>query len=115
MGALREAFSRASRLGAAPLVADVETLARRTRIRLTTAEKTPASEGVLGLTRRETEVLALVAAGHTNHQIAEVLFMSDKTASVHVSRILTKLGVATRGQAAALAHRLSLVEGPSPG
>ncbi|MGH9280780.1 MAG: helix-turn-helix transcriptional regulator [Acidimicrobiales bacterium] len=110
---MREAFSEASRLGAAPLVADIEGLARRARIRLApaaAAQPVPGDGGTLGLTRREVQVLARVAAGDTNHQIAEALFMSEKTASVHVSRILTKLGVATRGQAAALAHRLDLLD-----
>jgi DNA-binding CsgD family transcriptional regulator len=60
----------------------------------------------LGLTRRETEVL--VAAGRTNRQIAEQLFISGKNAGVHISRILAKLGVAGRGRAAAVAHRLGL-------
>ena len=110
VAALGEAFSEASRLGAAPLVSEIEALARRARVRLgtTTEDAQTASEGPAGLTRREVEVLALVAAGHTNRQIAEALFMSEKTASVHVSRILTKLGVTNRGQAAALAHRLKL-------
>jgi DNA-binding CsgD family transcriptional regulator len=62
----------------------------------------------LGLTPREREVLALVADGRTNRQIAEALFISAKTASVHVSNILAKLGVANRGEAAAVAHRLRL-------
>ncbi|WSP43784.1 response regulator transcription factor [Streptomyces sp. NBC_01244] len=62
----------------------------------------------MGLTSRERDVLRLVAAGHTNRQIAEELFISPKTASVHVSNILAKLGVAGRGEAAALAHRLRL-------
>jgi DNA-binding CsgD family transcriptional regulator len=53
-------------------------------------------------------VLALVAAGRTNRQIGETLFITPKTASVHVSRILAKLGVAGRGEAAAIAHRLGL-------
>jgi DNA-binding NarL/FixJ family response regulator len=53
-------------------------------------------------------VLALVAAGRTNRQIGQELFITEKTASVHVSRILTKLGVASRGEAAAVAHRLRL-------
>jgi two-component system, NarL family, nitrate/nitrite response regulator NarL len=60
------------------------------------------------LTPREREVLALVAAGRTNRQIGEELFMSEKTASVHVSRILAKLDVSTRGEAGAVAHRLGL-------
>ena len=62
----------------------------------------------LGLTRREAEVLALVAEGRTNRQIGQALFITPKTASVHVSRILAKLGVAGRGEAAAIAHRLGL-------
>jgi DNA-binding CsgD family transcriptional regulator len=62
----------------------------------------------LGLTAREVEVLVLVAAGRTNRQIGQALFITPKTASVHVSRILAKLGVAGRGEAAAIAHRLGL-------
>ncbi|MDG4859659.1 response regulator transcription factor, partial [Streptomyces sp. T-3] len=62
----------------------------------------------LGLTSRERDVLRLVAAGRSNRQIAEELFISPKTASVHVSNILAKLGVSGRGEAAALAHRLRL-------
>jgi DNA-binding CsgD family transcriptional regulator len=54
-------------------------------------------------------VLALVAAGRTNRQIAEALFISEKTASIHVSHILAKLGVAGRVEAAGVAHRLGLV------
>ncbi|EPJ40451.1 hypothetical protein STAFG_2536 [Streptomyces afghaniensis 772] len=62
----------------------------------------------LGLTSRERDVLRLVTAGHTNRRIAEELFISPKTASVHVSNILAKLGVSGRGEAAAVAHRLGL-------
>ncbi|MET0810408.1 MAG: response regulator transcription factor, partial [Thermoleophilaceae bacterium] len=61
-----------------------------------------------GLTPREREVLQLVAAGRSNRQIGEELFMSSKTASVHVSRILAKLDVSSRGEAGAVAHRLGL-------
>ena len=67
--------------------------------------------GAAGLTRRELEVLRLVAAGRSNGQIAETLFISRKTASVHVSNILGKLGVHTRTEAAAAAHRLGLDDG----
>lgn len=56
-------------------------------------------------TPREQEVLALVAARHSNGEIGKALFVTAKTASVHVSNILAKLGVATRGEAAAWAHR----------
>jgi DNA-binding NarL/FixJ family response regulator len=64
--------------------------------------------GAAGLTPRELEVLRLVAAGRSNGQIAEALFISRKTASVHVSNILAKLGVHSRTEAAAAAHRLGL-------
>jgi DNA-binding NarL/FixJ family response regulator len=59
-------------------------------------------------------VLQLVADGRSNPQIAEALFISRKTASVHVSNILGKLGVASRGEAAAVAHRLGLRAAASP-
>jgi DNA-binding CsgD family transcriptional regulator len=61
-----------------------------------------------GLTPRERQVLALIAEGATNRQIGAALFIAEKTASVHVSRILSKLGVSSRTQAAAVAHRLHL-------
>jgi DNA-binding NarL/FixJ family response regulator len=60
-------------------------------------------------------VLRLIAAGHTNGQIAEELFISVKTASTHVSNILSKLGVTGRVQTATTAHRLHLLDPPSPG
>jgi DNA-binding CsgD family transcriptional regulator len=53
-------------------------------------------------------VLALMAAGHSNRQIAQALFISPRTASVHVSNILAKLGVPGRMEAATIAHRLGL-------
>ena len=65
-----------------------------------------------GLTPREREVLRLVADGCSNNQIAQQLFISRATASVHVSNILSKLGVTTRVQAAALAHRRGLAAVP---
>jgi DNA-binding NarL/FixJ family response regulator len=68
----------------------------------------PGASDRLGLTPREAEVLGLLAAGRTNRQIGEELFVSEKTASVHVSNILRKLGVTTRIDAAAVAQRLGL-------
>ncbi|MFD8013093.1 LuxR C-terminal-related transcriptional regulator, partial [Streptomyces sp. NPDC059762] len=113
---LRQAHATAVALGARPLREDVELLAARARIPLTAdapAEPEPASESdAFGLTPREQDVLRLVAAGRTNRQIAEELFISPKTASVHVSNILAKLGVSGRGEAAAMAHRLHLLDTP---
>ena len=71
-------------------------------------ESEPSPAARLGLTPRELQVLLLVAEGRTNRAIGEQLFMSEKTASVHVSRILAKLGVGGRVEAAAVAHRLGL-------
>ncbi|WP_435975447.1 helix-turn-helix transcriptional regulator [Streptomyces sp. Qhu_M48] len=110
---LREARAAAVRLGVRPLREDVELLAARARLSLTPQKRAPVAEtgdDSFGLTPREQDVLRLVAAGRTNRQIAEELFISPKTASVHVSHILAKLGVAGRGEAAALAHRLHLLD-----
>jgi DNA-binding NarL/FixJ family response regulator len=71
-------------------------------------EAPPSPAASLGLTRREAEVLALLAEGWTNRQIGQGPFITPKTAGVHVSRILAKLGVTGRGEAAAVAHRLGL-------
>jgi DNA-binding NarL/FixJ family response regulator len=68
----------------------------------------------VGLTAREFEVLRLVAAGRSNREIASELFISAKTASVHVSNILGKLSVTSRGEAAAAAHRLRLFDSFPP-
>jgi DNA-binding NarL/FixJ family response regulator len=76
--------------------------------RTASPEELPSPAASLGLTQREVEVLALVAEGRTNRQIGQALYITPKTASVHVSRILAKLGVAGRGEAAAVAHRLGL-------
>ena len=113
MEPLRRAAATCERLGTRPLLDDVQALARRARIDLDPAgrEVDAVAEPVaFGLTDREREVLALVAAGRTNGQIATELFISPKTASVHVSNILAKLGVGGRIEAAAVAHRLGLVE-----
>jgi DNA-binding NarL/FixJ family response regulator len=66
-------------------------------------------EDPFGLTPRERQVLALLAAGRTNREIGAALYMAEKTASVHVSRILSKLDVRSRTEAAAVAHRVGLV------
>jgi ATP/maltotriose-dependent transcriptional regulator MalT len=112
---LRRAVPLADSLGAHPLAEQIALLARRARIRLTDdASEGPgdqgAGDGELGLTERELEVLRLVAAGRSNREIAAELFISPKTASVHVSNILGKLGVASRGEAAATAHTLRLFD-----
>ena len=65
-----------------------------------------------GLTEREREVLTLLAAGRSNTEIGQALFISNKTASVHVSNIVAKLGVSGRVEAAAVAYRLG-VYGPA--
>ena len=116
-GPARSALRTARHLGASWLAEDVEGLARRARLQL--AEPAPASaegsatadpdqEAPFGLTPRELQVLTLLTEGATNRQIGAALFMAEKTASVHVSRILSKLGVKSRTQAAAVAHRLRL-------
>jgi DNA-binding CsgD family transcriptional regulator/tetratricopeptide (TPR) repeat protein len=113
---LGKAWQTANTLGARLLTTEITALARRARIELDpptdpqaparqqAADTTPAH----GLTGRERQVLALLADGRTNRQIAERLYISPKTAGVHVSNILTKLSAANRGEAAAIAHRLGL-------
>jgi DNA-binding CsgD family transcriptional regulator len=113
---LRRAAGLARRAGARPLSDDIALLARRARVTLGQpadarglAGQTPELDR-MGLTARELEVLRLVAAGRSNRDIAGELFISAKTASVHVSSILGKLGVTSRGEAAAAAHRLRLLD-----
>jgi ATP/maltotriose-dependent transcriptional regulator MalT len=122
-----DAMTIARRLGAVWLVDELAALARRGRLRLEAPGGTVAARSgeagapvaapgavgpdpgaELGLTPRERSVLALVARGRTNREIGERLFMAEKTASVHVSRILAKLDVRSRTEAAAVAHRLGL-------
>lgn len=109
--ALRAAHHAAVQLAAEPLLAEIDAVATRTRLRVE-PEPVRAVEGAdaarLGLTSREAEVLALVAAGRTNRQIGAELFVSEKTVSVHVSNILRKLGVTSRVEAAAVAQRLGM-------
>jgi DNA-binding CsgD family transcriptional regulator/tetratricopeptide (TPR) repeat protein len=111
---VREAYALASRVGAVPIAEEAAALARRTRLSLDEPDADavrPAAEDPLarfGLTEREREILVLLAAGRSNPQIAGALFISPKTASVHVSNILAKLGVGSRVEAAAVAHRLGV-------
>jgi DNA-binding CsgD family transcriptional regulator len=111
---LGDARASAETLGAAPLREAIDGLARRARLTLEGPAEAPAEERVaadpFGLTSREREVLALVAAGHTNKRIADALFISESTAGVHVSNILGKLGVTSRTEAAAVAVRLGLAD-----
>ena len=90
-----------------------DAFADRARIPLDTAAsaaaESPADTAPYGLTERELLVLRLLVAGRSNGEIGAELFISRKTASVHVSNILRKLGVSNRAQAAALAERAGLV------
>ncbi len=97
------------------LAAQITGLAERAGLTLAPRERAAVKEAPaplagdsFNLTPRERDVLRLLARGWTNRQIAEELYISPKTASVHVSNILGKLAVGGRGEAAALAHRLRL-------
>ena len=115
---LREALRLAEELGAAPLARDVEVLLRVAGLdrRPAAPERTatPAPASPFGLTARELEVARLLTTGATNRVIARTLFVTERTASVHVSNILAKLGVANRTEAArkALAAGLDAPAGP---
>ena len=108
---LSDAIRTAERLGAQPLLSEANDLAQRARLVLPgdtgtdPAAAGPGDELPFGLTTRELEVLRLVAEGRSNGEIGEQLFVSRKTASVHVSNILRKLGAANRIEAAAIARR----------
>ena len=117
-GALRAAAAAAE--GHAPLLAQIRTLAGRARIPLqppaaaATARPAAVASAPYGLTGRELAVLRLLAAGLTNAQIGAELYMSPKTAGVHVSSILRKLGVSGRVQAATVAERAGLLSAGQP-
>jgi DNA-binding CsgD family transcriptional regulator len=103
--ALREAEAAAGRLAAPPMRAEVATLARWGRIDLAApAPPPPPDPDPAGLTPREREIMALLSHGLSNAEIARTLYISEKTASVHVSNIMRKLGVTSRLQAATAAH-----------
>jgi DNA-binding NarL/FixJ family response regulator len=122
---MADANAIAVEIGARPLANRFESLARRARIDLRPATaphrpadavveaEEPSEPGTValrgrGLSDREIEVLTLVSAGFSNHDIGMRLFISDKTASVHVSHILRKLDAATRTEAATIGVRLGL-------
>jgi ATP/maltotriose-dependent transcriptional regulator MalT len=110
-GTLRSAATQAA--GHAPLLAAIRVLAERAHIPLETVSPAVEPRGnaePYGLTERELLVLRLLATGRSNSEIGAELFISRKTASVHVTNILRKLGVSSRVQAAALAERAGLVE-----
>jgi DNA-binding CsgD family transcriptional regulator len=134
---VRQADAVAGRIGADPITAQAAALARRARLDLESGPDGPAADGHagtsprpapggpaarehaagepvdelarFGLTDREREVLLLLADGRSNPEIAQALFISPKTASVHVSNILAKLGVGGRVEAAAVVHRLGVI------
>ncbi|MDQ2815777.1 MAG: LuxR C-terminal-related transcriptional regulator, partial [Actinomycetota bacterium] len=107
----RQAAQTADELSARPLRQALDDLARRARIG--TAEQHGDGTVLAALTAREREVLRLIAAGRSNREIASVLFIAPKTASVHVSNILGKLGAASRTEAAAIAYREGLTGAPT--
>ena len=111
---LRGAHAATITLGAVPLRDEIETVARHARIELAPEPAVPADESAAPpstevarspLTPRERDVLRLVAEGHTNREIGDRLFISEKTASVHVSNAMAKLGALSRYEAAAAAER----------
>ena len=106
---LGDAARLAEALGARPLAGAVQALARRARIPIGTTTDGAPDPPPAGLTPRELEVLRLMAEGHTNREIGSVLFISEKTVSVHVSRVLAKLGAANRHDACAIARRMGWI------
>jgi DNA-binding CsgD family transcriptional regulator len=112
-GAVREAHRIASDLGAAPLRRALAVTAQGARLDLKGLPPLARPDPVLalGLTKREGEVLRLLTRGYTNREIATELTISVKTASVHVSHILQKLGVPRRINAAAIGQRLRVADG----
>ncbi|SMD09959.1 helix-turn-helix transcriptional regulator [Kibdelosporangium aridum] len=106
---LRLAYKTADELGAKPLLDALAQLARRARLSLT--EDGPGPRDTVDLfTPREQSVLKLVAMGQTNRQVGEELYISEKTVSVHLSRIMAKLGASRRAEAVAIAYDRGLLK-----
>jgi DNA-binding CsgD family transcriptional regulator len=105
----------AGELQAAPLLARADDLARRARLAPGAAHpaRSAAPATRFDLTDREMEILGCLVRGDSNRQIARALFISDRTVAVHVSRILGKLGVRNRTEAATMGARLGLVSDPA--
>jgi DNA-binding CsgD family transcriptional regulator len=112
---LRAALSELERLGARPRAAAVARRLRELGVRgLARGPRPTTRANPANLTARELEVLRLLVEGRSNRQIAEQLFISNKTASVHVTNLLAKLGVHSRLEAAAMARRLRLEQPAEP-
>jgi DNA-binding CsgD family transcriptional regulator/tetratricopeptide (TPR) repeat protein len=109
--ALGACVALASELPSDPLLRLADALARRARLPVppagAAAPSAASATARLGLTERETQVLGLLTRGDSNRQIARALFISERTVAVHVSRILDKLGVRNRTEAAIAGARLS--------
>jgi DNA-binding CsgD family transcriptional regulator/tetratricopeptide (TPR) repeat protein len=97
-------------LGAGPAPARVRSELRSRGVSVPRGPRPTTAENPAGLTARQAEVLGLLAEGMSNAAIAERLFISPKTVDHHVSAILARLGVASRGEAAAEAHRSGLLD-----
>ena len=111
---MRRAYALASGLGAAPLTREIQALARAADLNLQEVVRPTLQAGARAasvLSEREREVLAHVDAGRTNAEIARALFISEKTASVHISNILRKTGTHTRVEAAAWGRRTRCRDG----
>jgi DNA-binding NarL/FixJ family response regulator len=110
VAAVEAGIRAADSMGASRFREQAMALARAARLKLATGspanvDRTSDAVAPWGLSKREQEVLALLVEGRTNRQIADALFIGEKTASVHVTHIMTKLGVASRTEAALLSVR----------